>query len=266
MAGDEQPQQSCKLSHQGAGGWLGPHTAHSPGKMLQDFQEHPNCFYAGGLPNLSSRPQQPCRKHAWSSSASHVGAPHCPLDLLSPQLCPNTASEMQPRASEQFLTQFLQRAEPTGCAMRVWKLQEKKLAFFFKAPKRLRRCFALLLGLSSQCFRVFGSKIRLLQGSLCICFLCLSIFQSLSPQFADFVMMAFKAAPERTAAVRGTLTRIGKEQKGFRAGGSTTLYIKIASGSVAPWPWRWPCRKEPSVSLSKGRSWLTRRGRGVQEG
>lgn len=112
---------------------------------------------------------------------------------------------------------------------------------------------------------MFGNKIRLLKGSLCICFLCLYIFQSLLPQFADFVTMAFKAPPERIAAVRGALTCIGKEQKGFRAGGSTTLYIKIALGSIAPWPWRQPCLKEPPVSLGKGRSWLTWRGRGVQQ-
>lgn len=172
---------------------------------------------------------------------------------------------MQPRASKQLPTHFLQRARPAGCDMRVWKLQENKLVFF-KAPKRLRRCFTLLLGLSSQYFGVFGSKIRLLQSSLCLCFICLCIVQSLLPQFADLVMMAFKAPPERMVAARGARTFIGKEQKGFRAGGSATLYIKIAPGSIAPQPWRQPCSKEPPVSLSTGRLWLTRRGRGVQQG
>lgn len=211
-----------------------------------DAPEHSGAsklFLCRWLPNLRSSPQQPCQRHVWSLSASHVGAPHCPMDQLFPQLCPNKASKAQPRDSQQLLTHFLQRARPAGCDIRAWKLQENKVAFF-KAPKRLRRCFTLLLGLSAQCFGVFGSKIRLLKGSLCICFLCLYIFQSLLPQFADFVTMAFKAPLERTAAVREALTCIAEEQKGFRAGGSATLYIKIAPGSIAPWQ---PCTAPRSL-------------------
>lgn len=141
-----------------------------------------------------------------------------------PQLCPSTAL---PGAASDSLS----LKSSTHCDVRVWKLQENKLALF-EAPRRLRRCFTLLLGSSSQCFGVHGSKIRLLQGSLGICFLCLYIFQSLLPPFADFVAVASASSSERMAAVRGAFTCIGKQQKALGAGGSTTLYIKQHMGAL----------------------------------
>lgn len=139
-----------------------------------------------------------------------------------------------------------------GCDLSVWRLQENEVAFF-KVPKRQRRSFTLLLGLSSRGFGVFGSKVRLLQSSPCICFLCLCVWHSLLPQFADFVTMAFKLPLERTAAVRGALTCVGREEKCFKTGGSAAFYTKIAPGSFAPWPWTQPCPKEPPGSPGNSR-------------
>lgn len=106
------------------------------------------------------------------------------------------------------------------------------MEFFLKVPKRRRRSSTLLLGLSSEGFGVFGSKVRLLQSSPCICFLRLCVWQSLLPQFADFVTMAFQLPPERTAAATAALTCIGREEKCFKAGGSAAFYIKPAPGAL----------------------------------
>lgn len=102
---------------------------------------------------------------------------------------------------------------------------------FLKVPKRWRSS-TLLLGLSSQGFGVFGSKVRLFQSSLCIRFLCLCVWQSLLPQFADFVTMAFQLPPERTAAATGALTCVGREEKCFKAEGNAAFSTKTAPGAL----------------------------------
>lgn len=173
--------------------------------------------------------------------ASHVGAPHFPPDLLCPHLCPNTPG-----------SSFCLALSPLAVTWESGNFRRTKW-LFFKVPKRRRRSFTLLLGLSSQGFGVFGSKVRLSQSSPCSCFLCLCVWQSLLPQFADFVTMAFKPPPERTAAVRGALTCIGREEKCFKAGGSAAFYIKIAPGSIAPWPWGQPGPREPPASPGNSR-------------
>ena len=82
----------------GRGGtWLGSHATHSPGKMLRHFQEHQNCFYAGGY-RICCLAQNSCVGNMPGACLRP------PWVLLTADLCPSTASDTQPSAREQLLT------------------------------------------------------------------------------------------------------------------------------------------------------------------